>query len=149
MNEQSTLSIFPLEEMDASTLRRLWSDVQGAAPPRTFTARLMRLALAWKAQAETQGGECAATKRAWKRIIRARSGKDADTRAKGAIPPIANGTRILKAWGGATHEVLVTETGGAVWNGQSYTSLSAVARAMTGTNRNGPKFFGLREGSKT
>ncbi len=148
MKEQPTISDLPLEEVDASTLRRIWSAVKGAAPPKTFTARLMRLGLAWKAQAATEGRECAANKRAWKRIIRARSGRGARTRAKDAIAPTANeGTRILKDWGGKTHEILVTE-GGASWNGQSYSSLSAVARAMTGTNRNGPKFFGLREGAK-
>ena len=61
---------------------------------------------------------------------------------------VGNGTRILKAWGGDTHEVVITADGGAIWNGQGYSSLSAVARAMTGTNRNGPKFFGLREVAK-
>ena len=64
----------------------------------------------------------------------------------GAASAVADGTRILKEWGGITHEIQITGDGGAVWNGQSYSSLSAVARAMTGTNRNGPKFFGLREG---
>ncbi len=31
-----------------------------------------------------------------------------------------------------------------IWNGMPYSSLSAAARAMTGT-ANGPRFFGLRE----
>lgn len=31
------------------------------------------------------------------------------------------------------------------WKGRRYASLSAVARAITGTRRNGPAFFGLRE----
>ena len=31
------------------------------------------------------------------------------------------------------------------WNGKTYPSLSKVAFAITGTNWNGPKFFGLRE----
>ena len=30
------------------------------------------------------------------------------------------------------------------WNERSFRSLSAVARAITGTKWNGPKFFGLR-----
>jgi len=30
------------------------------------------------------------------------------------------------------------------WNGQTYDSLSKVAFAITGTNWNGPRFFGLR-----
>ncbi|MEM9476248.1 MAG: DUF2924 domain-containing protein [Pseudomonadota bacterium] len=63
-------------------------------------------------------------------------------RKRGASAPA--GTRLLKYWGGETHEVVVT-TDGALWNGHAYGSLSAVARAMTGTRRNGPRFFGLRE----
>lgn len=31
------------------------------------------------------------------------------------------------------------------WNGQIYSSLSAVARMITGTNRNGFTFFGIRD----
>jgi hypothetical protein len=34
---------------------------------------------------------------------------------------------------------------GFAWNGTSYRSLSEVARAITGTRWNGPRFFGLRE----
>jgi hypothetical protein len=33
---------------------------------------------------------------------------------------------------------------GFAWNGQTYDSLSKVAFAITGTNWNGPRFFGLR-----
>jgi hypothetical protein len=35
--------------------------------------------------------------------------------------------------------------GGFLWSGQSYRSLSGIARAITGTNWNGPRFFGMRE----
>ncbi len=143
------LDLPQLEETDAATLRQLWTEIKGTAPPKTFTARLMRLALAWEVQVEQEGRETAKTKRAWNRIIRGRSGQGVSNSTKGEHPPAASdGARILKAWGGTTHEVLVTE-GGATWNGESYSSLSSVARAMTGTNRNGPKFFGLREASKS
>lgn len=77
--------------------------------------------------------------------MRTRAGNGND---RATSPTVCNGTRLLKDWGGTIHEVLVTENGGATWNGERYKSLSAVARAMTGTNRNGPKFFGLREGVK-
>jgi hypothetical protein len=143
-----TLDIPQLEGADAARLRQLWTDTKGSAPPKTFTARLMRLALAWEAQAARDGSEPAKTKRVWTRIIRERSDPRVRNGAGGCVAtPIADGSRILKDWGGTTHEVLVTDSG-ATWNGQIYTSLSALARAMTGTNRNGPKFFGLREGGK-
>ena len=50
---------------------------------------------------------------------------------------------LIRDWRGERQEVHVTERG-YLWRGRSYGSLSAVARAITGSNRNGPKFFGLR-----
>ena len=139
------LDIRQLEVANAAGLRRLWRQVNGADPPRTFTARLMRLALAWDAQAAQEGSETAKVKRNWNRIINDRvAGRRITHTATSLQASAGAGTRLLKEWGGTTHEVMVVE-GGATWNGQSYSSLSAVARAMTGTNRNGPKFFGLRE----
>ncbi len=145
-----SLDLPQLEETDAATLRQLWTEIKGTAPPRTFTARLMRLALAWDAQAAREGLETARARRAWNRILKRRNGGGAGNNLAQthSYPVASDGTRILKNWGGTTHEVLVTEDG-ATWNDQSYTSLSAVARAMTGTNRNGPRFFGLREASKS
>ena len=35
---------------------------------------------------------------------------------------------------------------GFAWNGQTFSSLSQIAKAMTGTNWNGHRFFGLRQG---
>jgi len=140
------LDIRHLQEADAATLRRLWATSRGIEPPKTFTARLMRLVLAWDAQAARAGCETAKVRRDWNRIMKGRDGGGPFKHAGIAPHSTAGvGTRLLKEWGGATHEVIVIE-GGATWNGQSYSSLSAVARAMTGTNRNGPKFFGLREG---
>lgn len=141
------LDLVELEGADAATLRLLWVTSKGAKPPKTFTARLMRLALAWDTQVASEDCETAKVRREWDRIIKARSKGGSIKRASNASPSAGTGTRLLKDWGGATHEVLVVEEG-ASWNGQNYSSLSAVARAMTGTNRNGPKFFGLREGAK-
>ena len=54
------------------------------------------------------------------------------------------GTRLVKAYGGRTHVVEVTTTG-FVYEGAAFTSLSAIAKHITGTHWNGPKFFGLRD----
>jgi|TARA_R110002049_G_scaffold160202_1_gene325221 hypothetical protein len=139
------LDMVHLERADAATLRRLWATYRGTEPPKTFTARLMRLALAWDAQAATAGFEAAKVRREWHRIIKGRvEGGCIKGKGPSQFASAGPGTRLLKDWGGVTHEVLVLEEG-ASWNGQNYSSLSAVARAMTGINRNGPKFFGLRE----
>jgi hypothetical protein len=106
----------------------------------------LRLALAWDLQAEGQGGEPRALRRQWQAIMkRCAAGASAEEAVSGLAPVAApEGTRLLKPWAGETHEVIIKDNG-VLWNGTTYSSLSAVARAMTGTPRNGPKFFGLRE----
>ena len=54
------------------------------------------------------------------------------------------GTILVREWQGTTHHATVVADG-FIWNGRSYSSLSAIARAITGTKWNGPRFFGLRE----
>jgi hypothetical protein len=54
------------------------------------------------------------------------------------------GTKLLREWNGAEHTVTVLGDGYA-WEGRKYRSLSAVAKAITGTNWNGFRFFGLRD----
>ena len=63
-----------------------------------------------------------------------------------ATDPLGEGARILKEWGGVLHQVDRTAEG-FLWEGRTYPSLSKVAEVMTGVKRNGPRFFGLREGS--
>jgi hypothetical protein len=54
------------------------------------------------------------------------------------------GGRILREWNGVTHVVDVLDLGFR-WNGTTYRSLSAIARAITGARWSGPRFFGLKE----
>jgi hypothetical protein len=58
------------------------------------------------------------------------------------------GSVIVREHNGVLHEVVVVPDG-FCWNGQSYASLSIIARRITGTHWNGPRFFGLRGRSKT
>jgi len=106
----------------------------------------MRLSLAWELQAAAAGERVDDRRRDWAAIEKRRAaGAGASDAVNGLRAAAAGaGTRLMKTWGGETHEVIVLETG-ALWQGRTYSSLSAVAKAMTGTPRNGPKFFGLRE----
>ena len=54
------------------------------------------------------------------------------------------GSLLQREWQGERHPGEVVE-GGYVWKGQRYKSLSAIAREITGSRWNGPRFFGLRE----
>ena len=53
------------------------------------------------------------------------------------------GTRLLREWQGVEQIVTVTADG-FEWQGRPYKSLSAIARAITGTRWNGWTFFGLK-----
>lgn len=54
------------------------------------------------------------------------------------------GTRLLRAWHGVTHTITVADPG-FVYRGQTYGSLSVIAREITGTPWSGPAFFGLKK----
>ena len=55
---------------------------------------------------------------------------------------LKSGARLLREWHGRTHTVTVTEDG-FDYAGTSYSSLTKVARVITGTRWSGPRFFGL------
>jgi hypothetical protein len=59
------------------------------------------------------------------------------------------GTRLIREWQGVEHCVMVLDDG-FEYQGRPYRSLSAIARAITGTRWNGLIFFGLKNqrGSK-
>lgn len=133
-----------LAGMDLEGLRRRWrSRFRRAAPPALSRTLLYR-AIAYRIQADALGELDRATIQALARLA-----KDPDA---AAIPPLPElramkpGTLLVREWAGALQTVTVKEVGFA-WQGQSYDSLSAVARAITGTAWNGPRFFGLRRGA--
>jgi len=78
------------------------------------------------------------------RVLRAYNGRVAES------PDPRNpviGTRLVREWGGIEHTVTVMQDG-FDWQGRRFKSLSATARAITGSNWNGYRFFGLREARK-
>lgn len=55
------------------------------------------------------------------------------------------GTMLVREFAGIEHRVLVRGPDELEWQGRRYTSLSAVARAITGSPWSGPVFFGLKK----
>lgn len=120
-----------LADMDLKALRIEWERRYGVAP-RHRSVDLLRRVLAWRIQADVHGGFDAVT---LKLIARDNSAMTM------AAPP---GMRLAREYAGRVHEVVVLENG-VVYEGQTYGSLSEVARLITGKRWNGPRFFGLRE----
>jgi len=57
------------------------------------------------------------------------------------------GTRILREWKGQTHEVLITSSG-FEYKGETFRTLSPIAKRITGTHWSGSAFFGTKRGSR-
>jgi hypothetical protein len=71
---------------------------------------------------------------------------DGLARRDGSRPAERNlkvGTVLVRDYQGRRHTVTV-EPDGYVWEGNLYASLSAIARAITGTAWSGPRFFALK-----
>jgi hypothetical protein len=71
---------------------------------------------------------------------------DASSRRDGpSARHVKVGSVIVREYQGKLHEVMVVP-GGFCWQEQIFASLSTIARKITGTSWNGPRFFGLRGG---
>lgn len=123
----------PRAELEAEW-RRLWSPQVPGHASRAFLVR----AVAYGLQAEVYGGLDTKTLRLLERAGRA-SGKASGPQRR----QLSKGSKLFREWHGEVYEVLVLDKGFA-WRGETYPSLTAVARAITGTNWNGWAFFGLK-----
>ena len=121
----------------------------GRAPAHLSRSLMVRI-LAYRQQAQAHGDLDRATLRVLDAAIgqgESASGSSPIAASLGPQPDLRPGTVLTREYGGVLHRVMVGEQG-FVWNGQTYVSLSKVARAITGTRWNGPRFFGLRQKGK-
>jgi hypothetical protein len=146
--DASVLSIVAnLEGLDLNGLRRQWRAHLGDEPPAHLNRWLLIRVLAYRLQSDAFGD---LDQSVWRSL---RSGKDGgvgapfDRRAPQTREGVGlkAGALLVREWNGKLERVMILEEGFA-WNGQTFGSLSQIAKAMTGTNWNGHRFFGLRQG---
>ncbi len=121
--------------LSRTDLIELWIDLHGSAPSKTLTTDLLVRGITYEIQIRQHGGLTRAEKKALDALTQGRSNPN-----PGALKA---GTRFYRSWQDVTHEVLVMDSGYS-WRGKNYASLSAVARAITGTRWSGPRFFGIK-----
>lgn len=141
MNPDDHPALSALRHMNSSALVAEWTRLFGAPPFLTSCREFLLYTLAWHGQAEQHGGLSLAAQRQLKAI-----GKDLHSSRSGqkaASARLAPGTVLHKTWQGQTYTVTVGSDA-YEFQGQSYASLSEIARLITGTRWNGPAFFGLR-----
>ena len=113
-----------------------------SVPPACFKSDLLFRALAYQIQVKALGGLDRASERLLDRLAEAEDPTPvlASLRQRRIKP----GSELIREWAGSIHRVVVVENGYA-YAGQTYGSLSEIACLITGTNWNGPRFFGLRD----
>ncbi|MGO9432612.1 DUF2924 domain-containing protein, partial [Rhodoblastus sp.] len=120
--------------MNIEHLRSCWRKTFASDPPAAFSRDLLARAICYRLQADALGGIGAATARLLRSL--GKPGVEAPRQVK-------VGSVIIREYQGVVHEVLVIP-GGFCWQGRKFDSLSTIAKKITGTSWNGPRFFGLR-----
>jgi hypothetical protein len=142
-------TISSLVDLDANGLCLQWRNQMGGTSPAHLPKWLLLRLLASRLQVAAFGGLDKETLR----VLRQPKGQRLDfpdqrpfetriptTRDGASLRP---GALLTGEWNGKLERVMVLEKGFA-WNGETYLSLSQIAKAMTGTSWNGHRFFRLR-----
>lgn len=139
-----------LRDLDLVGLRARWQSMMGRTAAKHISRHLLFGMLAYRLQADAFGDLDASAAQLLKQAAEVESATDIlpltqkmDQRRQEFAP----GTVLTRHWNGQPHRVMVLEKGFA-FGGKTYDSLSKIAFAITGTNWNGPRFFGLRESVK-
>lgn len=130
------LSRAPIKE-----LRERWRLTFRGEPPAAFGPDLLRRSIAYRLQEQRYGGLSASVQRHLNSLVKAFANKpDAHIQ----LPKrVKSGAILVRLWKKKSYRVMALDEGFA-FEGRIFKSLSEVAREITGTRWNGPRFFGLR-----
>ena len=118
--------VLALPECTRGELEEQWRALWGTEPPRRGSRESLIRAVAYGIQAQAFGGLDAKTLQ----LLRKSNGANG-ARPKPQRGRLSKGSKLFREWHGETHEVLVLDKGFA-WRGETYSSLSAIARTITG-----------------
>jgi hypothetical protein len=141
MSDTVLAQIAALKGKSTPELRDMWHELFGQEPP-VRGRRYLEDRLAYRLQELRFGGLSDRARRKLDALAGQLDPKAARRRDPDRLLP---GTELQRQWQGVEHVVRVREHD-FEYNGRSYRSLSAVARAITETRWNGWLFFGLKSG---
>jgi hypothetical protein len=132
-----------LKGLPTQDLKHRWRELFDTEPP-PYNRRFLESRLAYRIQELSYCGLKPETIERLEALAKDLDGGDPGKRRRRAAQdrPLA-GTRLIREWQGVEHCVTVRDEG-YEYQGRPYQSLSAVARAITGTRWNGWVFFGLK-----
>jgi hypothetical protein len=130
-----------LPKMPIADLRKRYHELFRTEPPKAFGPDLLRRSIAHRIQERAYGGLQKTTQRLLDQLVKAAAAKP---NGRLELPRrIKPGSELVRTWNGKTYRVMVMADGFA-HDGKTFSSLSEIASDITGTNWNGPRFFGLR-----
>jgi Protein of unknown function (DUF2924) len=141
-NDATAFLIRSLPSLPKMRLVELWKQNFGKEPER-IRPELMLPVLAYRIQERAYGGlspKAAARSQEVATSLRPQSRSRDEARQR-----FKSGTKLVREWGGKTHEVTLCDQG-YQYLGNTYKSLSPIACEITGTRWSGPAFFGTRKG---
>ena len=128
--------------LDGAALASAWTEIF-AAPMPEVTPSLLRRALTYERQERKFGGLP---------VVLRKQLEAAATGTSAAMPDPAvklkPGTRLIREWNGTMYSVLAT-TDGFDFAGRTWSSLTMIARQITGSHQSGPRFFGLKRNKRS
>lgn len=127
-----------IEAMSGKELKAEWEQLMKSPAPPAFGKGLLTRALTYHLQEKAFGGLPGADRRRIRSLAARPDGSPTDAGQEQLRP----GTWLSRTWHGEVHQVVVLEHG-VDYRGARYSSLSAVAREITGAHWSGPRFFGL------
>jgi hypothetical protein len=125
-----------IRSLGVDALRARWRTLFGAIPPKGLTKDIIGRMIAYRIQEEAFGGLDREAVKLLDRLARGEKPNELNRRLKA-------GTILVREYNGERHTVTVAPDG-FLWRDTTCSSLSIIARAITGTKWNGPRFFGLR-----
>jgi hypothetical protein len=129
-----------VRSLSGHALRRRWQALFGRLALEHLTADLLRRMIVNRIQEEAFG----TLDRASLKVLDGLARRDGSHRAERNLKI---GTVLVRDYQGRRHTVTVAPEG-YVWEGHPYSSLSAIARAITGTAWSGPRFFALKSAAE-
>jgi hypothetical protein len=139
MTDSIAARVAALPKMPTPALKQMWRELFDKEPPG-FSRSYLISRLGYRLQELHFGGLKPATRAKLDALADALDPKAARQRV--VDRPVV-GTQLIREWRGVEHRVTALADG-FEWEGRRYKSLSAVARAITGTQWNGWAFFGLK-----
>ena len=146
MNDPVLARLAALKTTPTPKLKEQWRQLFECEPP-AFNRRYLESRLAYRIQELAYGGLKPDTVRRLEKLGEELDGGRVDVRKRPANDRPISGTRLIRDYQGVEHCVTVRDND-FEYQGRPYKSLSAIARAITGTQWNGVVFFGLRSSGR-